>query len=253
MADEVTKVCGVCVADKPLHAFNKDKKGRYGVSGRCRSCNSLRCKEWRLANLEKTKEISREYYKNNKEKIIERSAKWHKDNPEKSDKIKQRYCINNPDRVKSSKLRYQETNAEAIREGYKDNYIENKEKIKARAKLWKRVNPEKVNATNAKRRAFKKNACPKWLTKIHLQEIENFYLVARDAQLITGEGYHVDHIIPLMGPNVSGLHVPWNLQVLPSDINMIKNTHYDEADVLCPSMDRHSHQGDPTESKHNGR
>lgn len=63
---------------------------------------------------------------------------------------------------------------------------------------------------------------PKWLEDDQLEEIEYFYWLAEDLQKITGEEYHVDHIHPLKGKNFSGLHVPWNLQVLPKNLNLKK-------------------------------
>lgn len=78
----------------------------------------------------------------------------------------------------------------------------------------------------SKRRAVKLNATPEWLDQEQHQEIKDFYWLAKDLTAVSGESYHVDHIVPLQGDNVCGLHVPWNLQILPADINLSKGNRY---------------------------
>ena len=68
-----------------------------------------------------------------------------------------------------------------------------------------------------------KKATPKWLTQEHKKQIIDTYELMRDCRTVTGEDYHVDHIVPLNGENICGLHVPWNLQVLPAYINIAKS------------------------------
>lgn len=68
----------------------------------------------------------------------------------------------------------------------------------------------------AKRRAKKLKATPQWLTKEDWSKIKEIYANCPD-------GYHVDHIIPLQGEDVSGLHVPWNLQYLTAKDNLSKS------------------------------
>lgn len=80
---------------------------------------------------------------------------------------------------------------------------------------------------NASRRAIFEKAKPSWLTESQKQQIDLVYVLAQECKALTGEDYHVDHIVPLRGKGVCGLHVPWNLQVLPSDINLSKATKFE--------------------------
>lgn len=92
-----------------------------------------------------------------------------------------------------------------------------------RSSDWRRLNPHKHSALTSAYKKHVKVATPDWLTEGMKAEIEHKYFMAREAKVVTGETYHVDHIVPLRGKNVCGLHVPWNLQVLPADVNIRKS------------------------------
>jgi len=88
--------------------------------------------------------------------------------------------------------------------------VENKEKIKQY-----QINTRHLSAKNrAIRRARLLQRTPTWLTGGDLFEIECIYKYCGALRGI-GLKYEVDHIIPLAGKNISGLHVPTNLQVIP--------------------------------------
>jgi len=82
-----------------------------------------------------------------------------------------------------------------------------------------------MSAKIMKRHAIKLQRTPNWLNAGHFFEIECVYQYCGALRSI-GLDYHVDHIVPLRGKNVSGFHVPWNLQVLTAKENIIKGNHY---------------------------
>ena len=148
----------------------------------------------------------------------------------------QRYCKNcdkiyrknNRDSILKNKKKYREANKEKISKYTKlksKNKNSNTSTLKnsIRNKKYKEANRSKINAAKAKRRATKLNATPKWLTLCELTKIEELYEIAQMFKLYTGQEYHVDHIVPLQGKNVCGLHVPWNLQVLLAKENLSKH------------------------------
>lgn len=138
-------------------------------------------------------------------------------------------------------------NAEAIKEKRRAAYAANREKekeaakhrsaewrannpnhdgIKKAKKKWKQANTAKVLAATIKRRAAKIRRTPAWLSVDDFWLIEQAYELAAMRTKLFGFSWHVDHVIPLQGRLVSGLHVPENLQVIPGVLNMTKANKY---------------------------
>ena len=92
-----------------------------------------------------------------------------------------------------------------------------------RAMEWKKQNPQKVNFYTAKRRATKLNATPEWANQ---EQIKRIYAACANITKRTGVEHHVDHIIPLQGENVCGLHVENNLAIIPAKMNLQKSNKY---------------------------
>lgn len=72
-----------------------------------------------------------------------------------------------------------------------------------------------------------KTQVPLWLTQTDLLKIKEKYQEAAHLSDTTGIKWSVDHIIPLNGETVCGLHVPSNLQVIPLSVNLSKRNRYE--------------------------
>lgn len=103
--------------------------------------------------------------------------------------------------------------------------LEGKDVNKA-SREYNRRNPQYKRFYAAQRKAHVRQATPAWLTTEQKAHIKRIYKLAQTMKDITGIDYHVDHIIPLRGKSVCGLHIPENLQVLRSDLNLSKSNIY---------------------------
>jgi hypothetical protein len=122
-----------------------------------------------------------------------------------------------------------------IKERKHDWYQKNKGQVIDRAKTrpiellrryrnaWKLNNPTQVKASTTARKRKHRQATPKWLTSKQKAEIRQLYEMAINMTKTTGEQYVVDHIVPLRGNEVCGLHVPWNLRVITQEENLLKS------------------------------
>lgn len=96
----------------------------------------------------------------------------------------------------------------------------NAEKKRADSLTWARNNKAKANMKTARRKASLMRATPKWSDE---SKVKEFYFAADFLGMVTGEWYHVDHVVPLSNKLVCGLHSEQNLQVLPASDNLRKS------------------------------
>ena len=99
-------------------------------------------------------------------------------------------------------------------------------KQKENSKAFKKANPGKINAATVARRAAKLQRTPLWLTADDFWMMEQAYDLAAERTKLFGFSWHVDHVVPLQGKFVSGLHTPYNLQVIPWVDNVSKSNKF---------------------------
>lgn len=123
-------------------------------------------------------------------------------------------------------VEWRKANPEVVKQIDKKYREANKEKRNQQCSEWKRENKGHVNYLNSTRYASKLQRTPSWLTEHDLLHIKCLYQVAAMRSRESGQEWQVDHIIPLNGETVSGLHVPSNLQVIPAIDNLRKSNTY---------------------------
>jgi hypothetical protein len=125
----------------------------------------------------------------------------------------QEYAKNRETRQKQA-LRYYHADVEASRK-----------KLLARQKQ----NLALFAANQAKRRSAKLQRTPKWLSDEDFWLVNEIYTLSALRTKLTGAVWHVDHVYPLQGKKVSGLHVPTNLRVILGRDNVAKHNRFEAA------------------------
>jgi len=144
------------------------------------------------------------------------------------------------DWVVDNQRRKEKPKSEAAKAAGRRYYEKNRESVIARAAArpshevrqykdtHKIKNPEYYKALTSTRKRRHRSATPPWITAEQKLAIRQLYLNAQKLTKLTGERYVVDHIVPLISPEVCGLHLPWNLQVMTQEDNLKKsNKHLD--------------------------
>lgn len=174
---------------------------------------------------EKRKEYMRKWRAKNKERLAKYKAdydfKYYRTKKEEIIKKQKLYVAKNKEKVKArGKEYYLKTREKGLIERKKWRE-KNKDRAREMTKKWREKNRERVNVVvaiyNAFYRASRLKATPSWINK---KEIADIYKKASQLHL------EVDHIVPLKHPNICGLHVPWNLQLLTKIENARKGNKF---------------------------
>lgn len=132
----------------------------------------------------------------------------------------------NPDKAKKRNDKWREANPGLAAKRANEWYYQNKDKhIQTRNEYFKK-HPHLRAKLSSIQRAAQNKRTPGWLTEDDFWLMDEIYRLANLRTAMTGIEWHVDHIIPLRGKNVSGLHVPSNLRVIPKQLNLKKGNRY---------------------------
>lgn len=177
-----TKRCSACREHLPVEEFSPS-------ANQCRVCRRLTSAKYRASNRALCNERSRISESKNQEKYKARHA---------------RYRERSPDKVAAKRERYRAKHGERWKQLIRD---------------WAQKNADRKAESCARRYAQKTQATPLWADK---EKIAGFYQEAAERTRASGVLHVVDHIVPLRGKTVCGLHVHTNLRVITQTENLKK-------------------------------
>lgn len=197
---------------------NSHMSERSVATGSCVDCARSRASRFlERVGVEYRAAKSKRHYENNKDTYIKRGRLWQAAHPEITkyhrDKNNRKFRENNIDyfkqwwRLHPNKASEYNSRAYAVRA--KSN--------------WRQCNRGHTNYLSRRRQRYVRQATPGWAD---CETIKQLYVQASTLSEVLGVVHHVDHIIPLRGDLVCGLHTPDNMQIITKQANLRKGNKY---------------------------
>jgi hypothetical protein len=215
---------------------------------------SARTKAWREANAERHKASTRDYYLANRERIKARAKVWREANAERQRATILAWEARNAERVRATRQEYRQKNSARlvakakawkaanpgrVRASQRARAAVNVEKLRAARKRWEERNPSAAEESarryrernraeiRARLAASKEGREKRRVLWANQDAILDIYRQAELMTRTTGRLHVVDHIIPLQGREVSGLHVETDLRVIEHRENARKHNAWE--------------------------
>lgn len=171
-----------------------------------------------------TPNYQREYYLRNRERILEQNRQWRAANRDATrEQDKKEYAEKREEKLAWQKAYYLKNREDRL-EWHRQYRLNNSGRLQAQRKT------EQGRAALAERQARRRTARMIWADR---EAIKSFYAEARSTTKDTGVAHVVDHVVPLVHPEVCGLHNEFNLMVRTREANARKNNNF----VPCWELD----------------
>lgn len=226
------KHCNRCDQTKPLSDFGAYRRAADGLFSYCKQCNRERMAAQRAANPDHAKAIARKSVEKRRDLINARKREKRAANPEQTKAQRKADYAKYRERELATMREWKGANRERMRAQQYARYWADPEAARTKMLEYRRANPHAARDWRMGRLAAGRNALPKWADR---DLIKQAYVAADLLMQVTGDWYEVDHIVPLRGAIsrkqvVCGLHVEYNLQVIPRAENRAKSN------VIWPDM-----------------
>lgn len=205
------KRCWRCKCEKDAAEFGRSVSRKDGLNPCCKPCVREASTESSRRNAESRLATCAKYRAANTEKCRKAQADWRERDVERARLVKQEWAQKNRAITRASKKAWRDKNA---------HYA-------------------------ALRKAHVRRATPCWAD---MAAIAAVYAEAAKLTKETGVQHDVDHVIPLRGELVSGLHVHWNLRPLPSAENRAKSNRLDESVMAVCALVMKARAAEPAEA-----
>ncbi len=182
--------------------------------------------KWRMANPEKDRLAKTKWNQTNREERNAKArAKTAAAKTVKPEKTAEQIAMARQERLRKRR-EYEKArraaNPKRIADIQRKTTAKHRERRNAEKAAWARKNAGRVLAWSRLRQLAKIQRTPTWLTTDDHWLMEQAYELAQIRTRMFGFPWHVDHVLPLRGNTVSGLHVPSNLRVIPGAENSRK-------------------------------